>query len=71
MSANGHSDPYRHLEVRGGVVDIEDDPDFEFIDAMAQKCLGAERYYSGHRPGDVRVAVHVEQRHTTNTTKIP
>jgi len=56
--------PYRYLEVRGRVVDIEPDPNLDFINAMAQKYLGVEKY-PWHQPGDERVVIVVEPEHTT------
>ena len=54
---------YRYLEIRGKVVNVEDDPDKAFIDRMAQKYLGQEKY-PWNRPGDARVIVVVEPEHT-------
>jgi PPOX class probable F420-dependent enzyme len=56
--------PYRYLEIRGKVVEIRPDPEFAFIDKMAQKYIGAEKY-PWTQPGDVRVVVVVEPEHTT------
>ena len=56
--------PFRYLEVRGRVVRVDDDPDLAFINAMAKKYLGVDRY-PWHRPGDERVVVVVEPEHTT------
>ncbi len=57
-------DPYRYLEIRGEVTKIEDDPDLDFINAMAKKYLGMDEY-PYHQPGDERVVVYVEPHHTT------
>lgn len=57
-------DPYRYLEIRGEVVRVEEDPDIEFIGAMAKKYLGVDRY-PNHRPGDERVVVYVKPGHNT------
>ncbi len=57
-------DPYRYLEIRGDVVDVEDDPDLTFINSMAHKYLGLDRY-PWHQPGDERVVIVVEPTHTT------
>ena len=57
--------PYRYLEIRGKVVKVEPDPDKAFIDRMAQKYLG-EQKYPWSQPGDERVVVVVEPRHTTS-----
>ena len=72
MSADPHvalsildpDDPYRYLEVRGVVVDVEDDPDLDFINSMAHKYLGLDRY-PWHQPGDERVVIVVEATHTS------
>src|SRR3712207_3013805 len=42
---------YRYLEVRGRVERIDRDPDRVFINAMAKKYLGQDRYPFG-KPGD-------------------
>lgn len=57
-------DPYRYLEVRGVVVDVEDDPDLVFINSMALKYLGLDRY-PWHQPGDERIVIVVEPTHTS------
>jgi PPOX class probable F420-dependent enzyme len=57
--------PYRYLEIRGKVVKVEPDPDKAFIDRMAQNYLG-EQNYPWSKPGDERVVVVVEPRHTTS-----
>lgn len=51
--------PYRYLEVRGKVVDFVEDPDKAFIDSMAKKYLGQDKY-PWNQPGDERVIVVVE-----------
>ena len=56
--------PYRYLEVRGEVERIEEDPDNDFINAMAKKYMGVD-IYPMHQPGDERVVVYVRPRHTT------
>ena len=55
---------YRYLELRGRVVRIDPDPDKAFIDSMAQKYLGQEKY-PWNRPGDERVVMVVAVEHTT------
>ena len=57
-------DPYRYLEVRGVVVDVEDDHDLAFINSMALKYLCLDRY-PWHQPGDERVVIVVEPTHAT------
>ncbi len=56
--------PYRYLEIRGEVARVEEDPDIDFISAMAKKYMGVNRY-PYHQPGDERVVVFVKPRHTT------
>ena len=56
--------PYRYLEVRGVVDRIEEDPDLDFINSMAKKYLGLDKY-PNHQPGDERVVIVVRPRHTT------
>jgi PPOX class probable F420-dependent enzyme len=56
--------PYRYLEIRGRVVDVEDDASNAFIDRMAKKYIDQDQY-PWHRPGDHRVVVKVEPEHTT------
>ena len=56
--------PYRYLEIRSTVVQIDADPELDFINAMSKKYLGMERY-PNHRPGDERVVVVVAPEHTT------
>ena len=58
------TNPLRYLEIRGRVVAVEPDPELAFINRMAQKYLGRERY-PWHRPGDERVVGVVEPQHTT------
>jgi len=55
---------YRYLELRGRVVRIDPDPDFAFIDSMALKYLGQEKY-PWTQPGDERVVMVVAVEHTT------
>ena len=56
--------PYRYLEVRGEVTKIEEDPNLDFINAMAKKYLDQDKY-PFHQPSDERVVVFVEPEHTT------
>lgn len=55
---------YRYLELRGVVERVDPDPDKAFIDRMAQKYLGQEKY-PWNQPGDERVVVVVRPVHTT------
>ena len=54
----------RYLEVRGQVGRIDEDPNLDFINEMANKYLGLEKY-SYHQPGDERVVMLIEPRHAT------
>lgn len=58
------ANPYRYLEIRGQVVGIEPDPNLDFINSMAKKYLGQDRY-PWHRPGDERVVVVVAPERTS------
>ena len=55
---------YRYLRVRGEVARVEEDPELNFISAMAKKYIGVDRY-PYHQPGDERVVIFVKPRHTT------
>ena len=56
--------PYRYLEIRGTVERIEEDPNLDFINEMAKKYLGEDKY-PWHNPKDERVVVYVRPEHTT------
>ncbi len=56
--------PYRYLEIRGEMVRVEEDPDLDFINSMAKKYLGLDKY-PYHQPGDERVVIFVRPEHTT------
>ena len=58
------NNPYRYLEIRGQVVAIEPDPELDFINSMAKKYLGQDRY-PWQRPGDERVVIVVRPERTT------
>jgi PPOX class probable F420-dependent enzyme len=58
------SNPYRYLEIRGRVVTVEPDPELDFINSMAKKYLGQDRY-PWHQPNDERVVIVVTPEHTT------
>ena len=56
--------PFRYLEIRGKVVKVEPDPDKAFIDEMANKYLGVEKY-PWNQPGEERIVMVVEPKRTT------
>ena len=51
--------PYRYVEIRGRVAEMEDDPDDRFIDRLANKYLGQDTY-PWKAPGDERVKIFIE-----------
>ena len=58
------SNPFRYLEVRGRVDQIEEDPENAFINKMAKKYIGLD-VYPNNQPGDERVVLYVKPEHTT------
>jgi PPOX class probable F420-dependent enzyme len=64
LSLPDPGNPYRNLELRGRVVRIEEDRDRVFVDRLAQKYLGQERY-PWDPPGTERLEVVVEPEHAT------
>jgi hypothetical protein len=64
LSITDPSNPYRYLEIRGTVEKIEDDPNLDFINAMAKKYQGLDKY-PWHRPGDERLVVYLKPLHTS------
>lgn len=64
VSITDPENPYRYLELRGRVVGMDEDPDNEFIDAMAKRYIDQDRY-PWHQPGDERIVVRVAPEHTT------
>jgi PPOX class probable F420-dependent enzyme len=51
--------PYRHLAVRGRVVEMTEQGADDHIDALAKKYLGQDRY-PYRRPGEVRVIYTIQ-----------
>ena len=47
---------YRYVEVRGELVEVEPDPNIDFISRMAKKYIDEDRY-PWHREGDERVVM--------------
>lgn len=56
-------DPYRYLEVRGRVVEIEPDPQKAFLDRLARKYLDRDTYPYAERRGVERVILHIRPEH--------
>src|SRR2546425_383726 len=56
--------PYRHLEVRGRVVEITEQGADAHIDKLAKKYLGVDKY-PYRQPGEVRVMYKIQPEHTT------
>jgi PPOX class probable F420-dependent enzyme len=56
-------DPYRYLEVRGLVVDIEPDPEKAFLDRLARKYLDQDTYPYEDRRSAERVILHIQPDH--------
>jgi PPOX class probable F420-dependent enzyme len=54
----------RYLEIRGTVERIDEDPNLDFINSMANKYLGLEKY-PWHQPGEERIIVVVQPTHAT------
>lgn len=55
--------PYRHLSIRGRVIDMTEKGADEHIDKMAKKYIGQDRY-PNRAPGEVRVICRIEPVHT-------
>ena len=56
--------PYRYLEIRGRVVEIDEAGADASIDKLAKKYLGVDKYPYG-QPGDVRVVYKIKPEHVT------
>jgi hypothetical protein len=56
--------PYRYLEIRGRVVEIDEAGADASIDKLAKKYLGVDKYPYG-QPGDVRVVYRIRPEHVT------
>ena len=64
LSLVDSENPYRYQEIRGEVTRIDEDPNLDFINSMAKKYLGMNKY-PNHQPGDERVVILVCLEHTT------
>lgn len=60
----------RYIEVRGRMVNVEDDADLAFINRMAQKYINKEKY-PWHRPEDHRIVVVVQPEHISKMGNAP
>jgi PPOX class probable F420-dependent enzyme len=56
--------PYRYLEIRGKVVEITEEGADEYIDKLAKKYLGVDKYPYA-QPGEVRVLYKIQPEHMT------
>ena len=56
--------PYRHLSVRGRVVDITEQGADAHIDKLAKKYLGVDKY-PYRQPSETRVIYKIQPEHTT------
>jgi PPOX class probable F420-dependent enzyme len=56
-------DPYRYLEVRGRVVEIQPDPQKTFLDQLARKYLDQDIYPYEERRSVERVIIHIQPDH--------
>lgn len=64
LSITDPDNPYRYLEVRGEVDQIDEDPDRSFIDQLSQRYLN-QSPYPYHQPGDQRVIVGIRPTATS------
>jgi PPOX class probable F420-dependent enzyme len=64
LSVHDPDEPYRYVEVRGKIVQIEEDKDNAFINKLAKKYIGQDVYPWG-QPGEERLVLYVEPQHTT------
>jgi PPOX class probable F420-dependent enzyme len=55
--------PYRHLSIRGRVVDITEKGADEHIDKLSKKYTGKDKY-PNRKPGEVRVIYRIEPEHS-------
>ncbi len=65
LSITDPNNPYHYLEIRGKVVKIEDDPNKEFINSLAKKYMGVDKY-PYNQPGEERVVLYIQPEHTTS-----
>jgi PPOX class probable F420-dependent enzyme len=59
LAISDPANPYRHIQLRGRVVDITEDGASEHLDKLAKKYIDQDKY-PWHQPGDVRVMYLIE-----------
>ncbi len=59
LSVTDPDNPYRHVAIRGRIVNITEEGANAHIDSLAKKYLGKDKYPFG-RPGEVRVIYEIE-----------
>lgn len=64
VSVHDPDNPYRYLELRGSVDEIEADRDNAFINKLAQKYIDND-VYPWSEPGEERVVISIRPDHTT------
>lgn len=64
LSIMDPENPYRHLAIRGRVVEITEQGAEELIDRLAKKYLGVDKY-PYRQPGEVRVTYKIRPERAT------
>lgn len=62
LAISDAQNPYRHLAIRGKVIEITENGADAHIDQLAKKYLGMDRY-PNRQPGEVRVIYKIEPQH--------
>ncbi len=62
LAISDAQNPYRHLAIRGKVIEITENGADAHIDKLAKKYLGMDRY-PNRQPGEVRVIYKIEPQH--------
>ena len=65
ISIQDPEQPYRHLSLKGKVVDITENGADAHIDKLSKKYTGKD-VYPNRRPGEVRVIYRIQPEHTTS-----
>lgn len=66
LSITDPDNPYRHVAIRGRIVDVTEAGADAHIDALAKKYLGQDKY-PFRRPGEVRVIYEIEPTSVATT----